>query len=64
MSVTLSQRDEAAVLTLDRPQALNALSFAVLDEIAGALDEVVASAARVLIVTGAEGLVTATVEQD
>jgi enoyl-CoA hydratase len=53
MSVTLSQRDEAAVLTLDRPQALNALSFAVLDEIAGALDEVVASAARVLIVTGA-----------
>jgi enoyl-CoA hydratase len=53
MSVTLSQHDEAAVLTLDRPEALNALSFAILDEIAGALDQVAASGARVLIVTGA-----------
>ena len=53
MSVTLSQRDEAAVLTLDRPQALNALSFAILDELDAAFDEVASSDARVLLITGA-----------
>ena len=53
MSVKLSRRGEAAVLTLDRPEALNALSFAILDEIAHALDDVAGGDARVLIVTGA-----------
>jgi enoyl-CoA hydratase len=53
MSVELSRRDEAVVLTLDRPEALNALSFAILEDIGRALDEAAASDARVLIVTGA-----------
>jgi len=53
MSVNLSRRDEAMVLTLDRPEALNALSFAILADISAALDEVAAGDARVLIVTGA-----------
>ncbi len=53
MSVKLSRRDEAAILTLDRPEALNALSFAIIAEIGAAIDEVAKSDARVLIVTGA-----------
>ena len=53
MSVNLSRCEEAAVLTLDRPEALNALSFAILDDIGRALDEAAVSDARVLIVTGA-----------
>lgn len=53
MPVTLGRRDHAALLTLDRPEALNALSFAILDELDAALEEVARSDARVLIVTGA-----------
>jgi len=53
MSVKLDQRDDVAVLTLDRPEALNALSFAIIDEIAQALDRVAAMPVRALIVTGA-----------
>ena len=53
MSVTLDRRDDVAVLTLNRPEALNALSFAIIDEIAQAIDKVAAMPVRALIVTGA-----------
>ena len=54
MSVDLTRRDEFAVLTLNRPQALNALSFAILREIGVALDEVATwRDARALLVLGA-----------
>ncbi|MGH7088077.1 MAG: enoyl-CoA hydratase/isomerase family protein [Stellaceae bacterium] len=53
MPVTLSRRDELALLTLDRPEALNALSSAVLDELEAALDAAAESGARALLVAGA-----------
>jgi enoyl-CoA hydratase len=53
MAVRLTRRDEFALLTLDRPEALNALSGAVLDELSSAFDDVAASDARALLVTGA-----------
>lgn len=53
MAVRLTYRENAAILTLDRPRALNALSFAVIADIAAALDDVAGSDARVLMVTGA-----------
>jgi enoyl-CoA hydratase len=53
MTVHLARTDEFALLTLDRPEALNALSFATLREIDTALDEVAAGDARALFVTGA-----------
>ncbi|WP_298960069.1 enoyl-CoA hydratase-related protein [uncultured Methylobacterium sp.] len=53
MSVVLTRRDEFALLTLDRQEALNALSFAILDDIGRALDEVASWPVRALIVTGA-----------
>ncbi len=56
--VRLERREEFAVLTLDRQEALNALSFAIIEEIAAALDQVARTGdggggARALIVTGA-----------
>ena len=53
MAVQLTYRDNAAILTLDRPQALNALSFAVIASFDAALDDVAVSDARVLLITGA-----------
>ena len=53
MSVKLTRREEFALITLDRQEALNALSSQVLRELAQAFDEVAASDARALIVTGA-----------
>jgi len=53
MSVHLTRQDEFALITLDRPEALNALSAAVLRELAQAFEEVAAGDARALIVTGA-----------
>jgi enoyl-CoA hydratase len=53
MSVELTMRDECAVLMLNRPEALNALSFAILRKIGEAFDEVAKSKARALIITGA-----------
>jgi len=53
MSVHLTRQDEFALITLDRPEALNALSASVLRELAQAFDEVAAGDARALIVTGA-----------
>jgi enoyl-CoA hydratase len=53
MTLALTRVDEFAVLTLDRPAALNALSFGLLGEIGAAFDRIGASDARAVIVTGA-----------
>jgi enoyl-CoA hydratase len=53
MTVHLARVDEFALLTLDRPEALNALSFTTLRELDAALDEVTRGDARALLVTGA-----------
>ena len=53
MPVELTFRDDCAILTLNRPEALNALSFAILGEIGAAIDQAAKSNARALIVTGA-----------
>jgi enoyl-CoA hydratase len=53
MAVVLENEGDLAILTLDRKEALNALSFEILRELSKAFDEVAASKARVLIITGA-----------
>jgi enoyl-CoA hydratase len=53
MPIEIKYIDEIAVLTINRPEALNALSFGLIAEIGAATDAVGASAARALIVTGA-----------
>ena len=52
MSVELTRRGEFALLTLNRPEALNALSFQVIRELGARLDEVAAGDARALLITG------------
>jgi enoyl-CoA hydratase len=52
MAVELSKVDDYALLRLNRPDALNALSFAILGDIAKALHEVATWKVRALIVTG------------
>jgi enoyl-CoA hydratase len=53
VSLQLTRLDELVLITLDRPQALNALSFALLHDLSAAFDEVAASDARSLLITGA-----------
>ena len=53
MAITLSYREEFAVLTMDRQEALNALSFSLIGDIEACLDQVAKSNARALLVTGA-----------
>ena len=56
MVVEVSRRDEAALITLNRPEALNALSFEILDELDeldAAFGDVASSDARVLLISGA-----------
>lgn len=53
MEMQLERRDEMAVITLNRPHALNALNAALIRDIGAAIDEVAASDARALIFTGA-----------
>ncbi len=54
MAVELKKEGDFAVLTLNRPEALNALSFSILRDIGRALDEVaVMKDIRALLVTGA-----------
>mgnify|MGYP003704517235 CR=1 FL=1 len=53
MSPKLTRRDEVAILTLDRQEALNALFYAIIRDIGAAIDQVAASDARCLIITGA-----------
>lgn len=49
----LTYRDDVAILTLSRPDVLNALSFALIGQIGERLDEIANSSARALIITGA-----------
>lgn len=51
--VRLEWEDRAAILTIDRTEALNALNLSVLSELSEALDAVAQSPARCLILTGA-----------
>lgn len=53
MAIELKRIEEFALITLNRPEALNALSFALVRDLARAIDEVAAGDARALLVTGA-----------
>jgi enoyl-CoA hydratase len=53
VAIELTRVDEFALITLNRPEALNALSFALIRDLARAFDEVAAGDARALIITGA-----------
>jgi enoyl-CoA hydratase len=51
--VRLDRDGPVTILTIDRPEARNAIARATMQELGDALDEVERSAARVLVVTGA-----------
>lgn len=53
MAVELTRKDEFAVLTLNRPEALNALNGETIREISQAIDDVATLDVRALIITGA-----------
>lgn len=53
MPVELSRIDEFALITLNRPEALNALSFEIVREIGACIDEAAQSDARALLFIGA-----------
>ncbi len=53
MAIELTRVEEFALITLNRPQALNALSFALIRDLGRAFDEVAAGGARALLITGA-----------
>ena len=51
-NVKLKQYEDAAVMILDRPEALNALSFAVIEEIDQVFDRAAAMNIRAFVITG------------
>jgi enoyl-CoA hydratase len=53
MALHLTRIDELALVTLDRPEALNALNFELLRDLGAALDQVAGGDARALLVNGA-----------
>lgn len=53
MAIELTRVEEFALITLNRPAALNALSFALIADLGRAFDEVARSDARALLITGA-----------
>jgi enoyl-CoA hydratase len=53
MAIHMSRIDELALITLDRPEALNALSFAQLHDLSRMIDSIASSDARALLITGA-----------
>jgi len=53
MAIELSRVEEFALITLNRPDALNALSFSLIGDLGRALDEVAAGDVRALLITGA-----------
>ena len=53
MAIELTRIEEFALITLNRPDALNALSMALIGELSARFDEVAKSDARALIITGA-----------
>jgi enoyl-CoA hydratase len=52
MSIQLQRLEKFALITLNRPDALNALNIALLGELGRAFDEVAADNARALLITG------------
>src|SRR5271156_1619189 len=52
MALHLTRIDELALVTLDRPEVLNALNFALLRDLGAAFDQVAGGDARALLVTG------------
>jgi methylglutaconyl-CoA hydratase len=52
-TLQLAFDSEIAILTLDRPDKRNAISYELIDDLTRALEEVSRSAARILILTGA-----------
>jgi len=52
VSVELSRIEELALIRLNRPKALNALSLALVKDLGRAFDEVAAGDARALLITG------------
>ncbi|MGQ0751596.1 MAG: enoyl-CoA hydratase/isomerase family protein [Betaproteobacteria bacterium] len=53
MSIELKRVEEFAVITLNRPEALNALSFGLIRELGQLFDQVAGTDARALLITGA-----------
>lgn len=53
MAIDIKYSGPYAILTLNRPEALNALQFTMIEAMSYTLDQVAASDARALIVTGA-----------
>ena len=53
MSIEFKRIEEFALITLNRPEALNALSFGLIRELSTLFDRVAESDARALLVTGA-----------
>jgi len=53
MTIELSRIEEFALITINRPDALNALSMRLIGDLDARLDEVAKSDARALIITGA-----------
>src|SRR3954471_20751672 len=53
MAIHLSHIEDVALITLDRPEALNALSFAQLQDLNRILESLANGNARALLVTGA-----------
>ncbi len=53
MAIELTRVEEFALITLNRPDALNALSMSLIGDLSRCFDEVAKSDARALIITGA-----------
>ena len=53
MAIELTRIEEFALITLNRPEALNALSMSLIRDLSHCFDEVAKSDARALIITGA-----------
>ena len=53
MTVELTRHEEFAIITLNRPEALNALSFEIVGQIGDAIAAAADTDARALIITGA-----------
>ncbi|MGE5522939.1 MAG: enoyl-CoA hydratase/isomerase family protein [Rhodospirillaceae bacterium] len=53
MAIQLQRVDEFALITINRPDALNALNTALLGDLGRAIDEVAGGAYRALLITGA-----------
>jgi enoyl-CoA hydratase len=53
MVLTLTRRDELSVITLNRPEALNALNAQMIDAISAAIDDAAKAGTRALLFTGA-----------